>query len=92
MNGKINGVPYSIGNLHTGDAKWHSGETRLGAAAKLNFKSKNAKFGIGLEGGMRKSTAGDVNFHFADHESVTVSVNGERPETVTLGVQNVHNI
>ena len=43
MNGEINEVPYSIGNLHTGDAKWYSGETRLGAAAKLNFKSKNAK-------------------------------------------------
>ena len=87
MNGEINGVPYSIGNLHTGDSKWYSGETRLGAAAKLNFKSKNAKFGIGLEGGMRKSTARDVSFYFADHESVTVSVNGERPETVTLGAE-----
>lgn len=36
---------------------------------------------------MRKSTARDVSFHFADHESVTVAVNGEKPETVTLGAE-----
>lgn len=92
MNSEISGVPYSMGNLHIGDAKWYSGETRLGAGAELNFKSKNAKFGIGLEGGMRKSTAKDVNFHFADHMSVSTAVNGGEPKTVTLNAEHIEHL
>lgn len=44
-------------------ASWQPGETRVGAKAQLTFKSSAAKFGVGLEGGMRRSVSADIVFH-----------------------------
>lgn len=61
--------------------EWHSGETRFGLNAKMNFKSRIAKVCLGLEGGMRKSTVPDV----AIQESMTnVTLNlGEKKGYIT---------
>lgn len=70
-------IPFDIKSGDAVVAQWHSGEARLGGAAELTFKSKNAKFGVGLEAGVRQSTAHDVNWNFEHNYSIGVSYEGE---------------
>ena len=44
--------------------KWHPGEARLGGAAQLSFKSKQAKVGLGIEGGVRQSLSPDITVKY----------------------------
>lgn len=73
-SGETNGVPYTKQELRTANVNWNAGETRLGAQAELTFKSKNAKFGVGLEGGLRHSTSPDIDINFANGNGTPVSV------------------
>lgn len=58
-----NGVTYSSENVAISDTQWHPGEIRTGAQAELTFQSKHAKFGVGVEGGLRHSISPDINFN-----------------------------
>ena len=53
--------------------KWHPGEIRVGLQPELTFKSKNekVKFGVGLEGGWRKSTSPDIEHNYTLHVEST---------------------
>lgn len=84
MNMNINGVSYPVENVQTANANWKAGETRLGAQAELTFKSKHAKFGVGLEGGLRHSTSPNISMNFAGTQStLTIENEGKEPTTIT---------
>ncbi len=67
MDVEINGQNYPNECSAKASVKRNSGETRLGGGVKLNFKSKNVKLGIGVEGGMRKTTTNDVNINLTSN-------------------------
>lgn len=70
-----NGIQYETNFSDEVEVNWKPGETRVGMGTKLNFKSKLAKIGIGVEGGMRKSTNKDVNLDLSRHVEIPVTGN-----------------
>ena len=84
VNMNINDVSSSTEVVQTVNANWKAGETRLGAQAELTFKSKHAKFGVGLEGGLRHSTFPNISMNVTGTKStVTIENEGKEPTTIT---------
>lgn len=63
FNYNVNGILGEMSSVTT----WHPGEVRVGLQPELTFKSKNDKFkfGVGVEGGWRKSTSPDIEQNYS---------------------------
>ena len=62
FNYNVNGILGEMSSVTT----WHPGDVRVGLQPELTFKSKNDKFkfGVGVEGGWRKSTSPDIEHNY----------------------------
>ena len=69
-----NGVVYTTKNGATIESRWHASEMRLGTQAELTFKTKRAKFGVGVEGGMRRSGSTDIHMDYVSTDGLRVTI------------------
>ena len=61
-------------------ASWKSGETRTGLAAKFTFGSQKAKFGVGVEGGIRNGNRPTMTYSYESNDFVDMTVDGKKVE------------
>ena len=82
--GEYENVPFSLGRFQQESSTWKPGENRVGVQAELTYQNDIVKLGLGVEGGMRKSTSPDIDHQFTNNESIEFSINGGKPEKVEL--------